>query len=193
MEEIVWDVLSATIDDKHLEILQALDKPRYDEDMATDLSIKATIVRKFLNDLHGYDLVRYNRMKNKETGWYTYIWERRNDKIIEYALKYIKLRMSEVSDKIEFETGNLMFYIPDGEAENKKAEELKEQATGEEAEAEEEDIVFNYITFMDAMSIDFKDPETGKHYVPFDNSVIIDDLKDEKNLYLEILNQLKAN
>ena len=65
-----------------IDVLEKLSEWRYDNDIADELDVKVVTVRRLLNELHEFDLVSYKRTKNKETGWYTYIWKKREDKSI---------------------------------------------------------------------------------------------------------------
>ena len=106
---IIRDVLIESLSEEHVNVLDQLIEPKYDEDVASELDLKATIVRTLLNDLHESGLVEYQRTKNKKTGWYTYLWVRREDKIIDYAQKYLQTALSELNLQLNDETQNVTF------------------------------------------------------------------------------------
>ncbi|MBU0762724.1 MAG: hypothetical protein KKD39_06830, partial [Candidatus Altiarchaeota archaeon] len=106
---VVRDVLVESLGKDHISVLEKLSEPRYDEDVAEELGMKATIVRTLLNDLHDNRLVEYQRTKNKKTGWYTYMWIRREDKLTEYVQNYIKTQLTELNSQLSDENGNVTF------------------------------------------------------------------------------------
>jgi len=106
---IIRDILAESLSVGHIDVLDRLSNPKYDEDVASELKLKATIVRTMLNDLHENSLVEYQRTKNKKTGWYTYLWVRREGKIREYAQKYLKTQLTELNTRLDDETKNVTF------------------------------------------------------------------------------------
>jgi transcription factor E len=106
---LVKDILVESLSEDHFNVLARLEKPKYDEDVAAELKVKATIVRTILNELHQSSLVEYQRTKNKRTGWYTYLWNRREDKISEFITNYLKKRLEELNKELDAETQNLTF------------------------------------------------------------------------------------
>ncbi|MFH1402972.1 MAG: hypothetical protein ABIH11_01725 [Candidatus Altiarchaeota archaeon] len=106
---IVQDILVESLSEDHFNVLKRLDKPKYDEDVAAELDLKATIVRTILNELHQNSLVEYQRTKNKRTGWYTYLWNRREDKIDSFISSYLSKRIDELNSALKDETGSITF------------------------------------------------------------------------------------
>jgi transcription factor E len=106
---IIRDVLVESLSDSHVSVLDRLNEPKYDEDVAGELKVKATVIRTLLNDLHQNSLVEYERSKNKKTGWYTYLWVRREDKIKEYVYTYVHTQLSELNTRLDDETKNVTF------------------------------------------------------------------------------------
>jgi len=102
-------ILLESMSDKHIKVLKKLSKPMYDYDISTPMGVKTTVVRKLLNELHGYSLVEYERIKDKKTGWYTYIWRRRDDKIVEYTKNSLGRNLRLLEDRLQEEQNNMMF------------------------------------------------------------------------------------
>lgn len=100
---ILNEILSESLGKEHISIIKKLSRPMYDEDLAADLGLKATIVRTLLNDLHAKRLVEYERIKNKATGWYTYIWKKRDDMIESYAKMYLEEKVNNLNTMLENE------------------------------------------------------------------------------------------
>jgi transcription factor E len=106
---VVKGVLLESLSENHINVLERLTSPKYDEDVAQELKIKATIVRTLLNDLHENSLVEYQRTKNKKTGWYTYLWVRRENKIKDFVQNYLKTQIFELNERLNDETRNVTF------------------------------------------------------------------------------------
>ena len=109
LNPVLVDVLNMSMSKDHVEIMRKLSKPKHDEDIAEELGIKATIVRTLLNDLHAKGLVEYDRMKNKKTGWYTYLWMKREDKVDEYLDGYLHQTLEELNGQLESEKDTPFF------------------------------------------------------------------------------------
>ena len=156
-------ILGETVSDAHIVILEKFAEPRYDEDVAEELSEKAVTIRKLLNELHDKSLVRYVRTKNPKTGWYTYVWDRRDDKIIEYCKNHVQGKIDKVDGKLDYETNNVMFACPCSE---------------------------EYFPTSKAMENDFLCLKCSEYVTGFDNSDIIRDLKEDKAELTEELKKL---
>ncbi|ODS35166.1 MAG: hypothetical protein A7315_14950 [Candidatus Altiarchaeales archaeon WOR_SM1_79] len=90
-----------------IDVLERLSDWRYDNDIAEELDVKVVTIRKLLNELHEFDLVTYRRAKNKETGWYTYIWKRREDKAADYVNEYLNFHLLNLRNNLEHEESNV--------------------------------------------------------------------------------------
>jgi len=64
-------------------IIQNLITPTTDEDLAKKLKVRVSEIRSALNKLHGMRLTQYSRTKDADTGWYTYKWNIRHDKVVD--------------------------------------------------------------------------------------------------------------
>jgi hypothetical protein len=58
-----------------ISIIREFDKDMSDEELARKTGIKASDVRVVLNRLHSYGLFAYTRVRDKDSGWYSYIWK----------------------------------------------------------------------------------------------------------------------
>lgn len=56
-------------------IIREFDKDMSDEELARKTGIKASDVRVVLNRLHSFGLFAYTRVRDKDSGWYSYIWK----------------------------------------------------------------------------------------------------------------------
>jgi transcription initiation factor TFIIE subunit alpha len=73
-EEHVRNLIMEIAGEKALSVAEALEEPLSDEDLASSCKIKVSEVRAVLNKLHSYGLTSYERTRDKESGWYSYIW-----------------------------------------------------------------------------------------------------------------------
>lgn len=64
-------------------IIQNLITPTTDEDLAKKLKVRVSEIRSALNKLHGMRLTQYSRTKDADTGWYTYKWNIRHNKVVD--------------------------------------------------------------------------------------------------------------
>lgn len=106
---ILFDILSETLGKEHVTVIERLSKPKQDDELAEELDIKATIVRTLLNNLHAKSLVEYERTKNKKTGWYTYVWKVREDKLEDYKKSYLEKKLNKLTSDFGSEMGLVTF------------------------------------------------------------------------------------
>jgi transcription factor E len=74
------------------DVIQLLDKPRTDEQIATALEIKINAARRILNILQGYGVTNYTTQKD-EKGWLSFFWYINTNKVDQF-LDYIKTNHS---------------------------------------------------------------------------------------------------
>lgn len=149
-KSVLRDILVEGLSEEHVSIIEKLSEPKYDEDVAAELKLKATIVRTLLNDLHINNLVGYERSKNKKTGWYTYLWNRRDDKVREYIQSYLKKRIEELNKQLETEREGMSFNCS-----------------------------CNRVPFEAAVELGFKCPECNEKMGEYNNSEIVDRIVNE--------------
>lgn len=73
-DEHIRNLVMEIAGEKALAVAAALEEPLSDEDLASSCKIKVSEVRAVLNKLHSYGLTSYERTRDKESGWYSYIW-----------------------------------------------------------------------------------------------------------------------
>ena len=106
---LLADILSEMMTKDHLTVIETLSKPKHDEDIAAELNLKATVVRTLLNDLHMKNLVEYERSKNKKTGWYTYLWKKREDRIDEFVKGHLSTKLADLNKQLDLEKDGVTF------------------------------------------------------------------------------------
>ena len=73
-DEHIRNLLLEVAGEKALAVAVELEEPLSDEDLASACKIKVSEVRAVLNKLHSCGLTSYERTRDKESGWYSYIW-----------------------------------------------------------------------------------------------------------------------
>jgi len=68
-----------------ISIIRDFDKDMSDEELARKTGIKASDVRVVLNRLHNIGLFFYTRLRDRDSGWYSYIWKMKEDKLKEFS------------------------------------------------------------------------------------------------------------
>jgi len=76
-----------------IDIIREFDKDMSDEELARKTGVKASDVRVVLNRLHNHGLFSYTRVRDRDSGWYSYIW------------KMSEGRLKELSDELLQGTG----------------------------------------------------------------------------------------
>ena len=147
---LLGEILAESMGKDHVTVIQKLSKPKHDEEIAAELNLKATVVRTLLNDLHSKNLVEYARSKNKKTGWYTYLWKKRDDKIEEYITFYLKEKYDKLNQQLQLEKDGVTFTCS-----------------------------CNRVSMGDAMENDFVCPECNESFVESDNLKMIKKLESE--------------
>jgi len=71
-----------------LEIVRNFYGSHSDEELSKNLSLRISDVRATLNRLHNEGLVKYARMKDTETGWYSYLWTLNKEKIVDWVARF---------------------------------------------------------------------------------------------------------
>jgi len=68
-----------------INIIRDFDKDMSDEELARKANIKASDARVVLNRLHSHGLFSYTRVRDRDSGWYSYIWKMSEDRLKEFA------------------------------------------------------------------------------------------------------------
>lgn len=142
---IVKDFLKSVAGDYALELVKiCIDKkkPLTDEEIGKKLPLKVTEIRTILNRLHYRGIACYQKTKNNKTGWYSYTWEIKNQRIAEILIENQAEEIQKLEKDIEFEGTHAFF------------------SAGKAMLAYPFEIAAEY---------NFKDPETGKALEAVDN------------------------
>ena len=87
-----------------IDVIREFDKDMSDEELAKKTGIKASDVRVVLNRLHSHGLFSYTRVRDKDSGWYSYIWKMSEGKLKEFGEKYGQEHEPEAVVALEGET-----------------------------------------------------------------------------------------
>ncbi|NCN65442.1 MAG: hypothetical protein GW779_05305 [Candidatus Altiarchaeum hamiconexum] len=97
----VNEILLKFFEEGCVDILPELNEYIRDEIISNRKNVKAPTVRKWLNLMHSYGLVEYTKTKDKQSGWFTYRWKIRTEKIAEFAMSDIDKEMNALLQKTE--------------------------------------------------------------------------------------------
>lgn len=132
-----------------LDVVLALLKKKEatDEELVQMLKMKANEVRKILYLLHNYNIAIYRRVRDEETGWYTYFWRINLENIKDLVIRRKREVLKKLKERLEYERSGNYYYCPNHNLKRYKFEEAME----------------NY----------FECPVCKSPLVPFDNSQMI--------------------
>ena len=71
-----------------IDVIREFDRDMSDEELAKKTGIKASDVRVVLNRLHSQGLFSYTRVRDKDSGWYSYIWKMSEGKLRDFGEKH---------------------------------------------------------------------------------------------------------
>ncbi len=97
----VREILLKYFEEGCVDILPELNDYIGDEIVSNKKNMKAPIIRKWLNLMHDKSIVEFNRTKDKKTGWFTYFWKIRPDKVVEFTVSDINKEIEKLTKEIE--------------------------------------------------------------------------------------------
>lgn len=159
-KEKINEVLEKSMSEEHVTIINKLSEPKRDEEIASELNFKETTVRTILNDLHAEGLVEYERSKNKETGWYTYTWQKRDNKIQEYVQSHLHQKLDRLETQLDQEQNGTMLACS-----------------------------CDRVPLNQAMEMDFICPECNEAFSTEENSMNLDEIRSQIDRINNLLNQ----
>ncbi|HHQ44829.1 MAG TPA: hypothetical protein ENN13_01670 [Candidatus Altiarchaeales archaeon] len=107
--EVIDNVIEESMSPQHLKVMKALVEPKKDLDLAQELGLEDTRVRIILNDLHERKLVCYTKTKNKNTGWVTHYWMKREDQLENYTKGYIAGKIKNINHFLSKDSNDMSF------------------------------------------------------------------------------------
>jgi len=150
-DEAISTSLHRLIGEEGLDLLEKFqeDGGFSDEELAEKTGINLNSVRHTLYTLYEKRLAEYRRLKNTETGWLTYLWTLRLDRVPGAVMEDMKMMLEKLEARETFE-GENDFYI------------CKNCGT---------------FTFNEVMELDFACPRCTQPVEHFDNEALLSALK----------------
>lgn len=96
-----------------VKICTKMKKPVTDEEIGKKLPLKITEIRAILNRLHYMGVAGYQKTRNNKTGWYSYTWEIRPERLAELILEEQTAEMHKLEQKLSFEKNYAFFSCSD--------------------------------------------------------------------------------
>ncbi len=83
-----------------------------DEIIGKALGLKITEIRAVLNRLHYRGIACYNKTRNSKTGWYSYTWNIKTNRIAELVLEKYAEELQKLKRKKQLEKNYALFSCP---------------------------------------------------------------------------------
>jgi len=134
-----------------------------DEEISNKTDIRLNEVRKILYRLYDYSLVASERLRDEHTGWFIFYWRLQPDQFEGFIQNQKRKILEKLETRLDYETSH-DFYSCFSEG-------------------------CERVTFEDAMETFFRCPKCDKLLQHFDNSEIIDGLRDKIDAIRKEFNQ----
>ncbi|WP_297506227.1 transcription factor E [Thermococcus sp.] len=137
-----------------VEVVKALEKVKEatDEELAEKTGIRINTVRRILYALNDQGLADFKRIRDPETGWYYYYWRLETKKLPEIIRAKKMAELKKLKEMLEEETSEIYYWC------------------GTEGHPR--------LTFDEAMEYEFQCPICGKMLMQYDNTKIVEELKE---------------
>ncbi|MCX6769089.1 MAG: hypothetical protein NT051_00205 [Candidatus Micrarchaeota archaeon] len=86
-----------------INIIRDFDTDMSDEELARRTNIRASDVRVVLNRLHSEGLFSYTRIRDKDSGWYSYIWKMSEDQLKRFTTDETVVEVGEIASESDGE------------------------------------------------------------------------------------------
>lgn len=73
--KIIQEYLTSNLGEESIKIIRAATEEMTDDALAVKCKLKVSEIRTVLNKMHSMRLAGYTRIRDKDTGWYSYIWK----------------------------------------------------------------------------------------------------------------------
>lgn len=165
----IQEFFSGSLGENSLRIIKLANAEMTDDELAAKAKLKVSEIRAVLNKLHNWRLARYTRIRDKETGWYSYIWHIDLSNTFGVYEKMLQDGINEQERALEESTTVFSFYCPKCSRENR-------------------------IDMETATNLSFKCPHCKKQLKEFKGSsqTIIEKLDELKKKYSSFKNSLEA-
>lgn len=117
--KFVQEYLTTNLGENSVRIIKAANAEMTDDALAAKCKLKVSEIRAVLNKLHNLRLAGYIRTKDKDTGWYSYVWRVNLSGISEVLDHSMQNEMDVLERKLNEATTIFSFYCPKCSKENK--------------------------------------------------------------------------
>ena len=108
--KIVQNYLTSNFGEESVKIIRAATENMTDEALAEKCKLKVSEIRMVLNKMHSMRLAEYTRIKDKDTGWYSYIWKINLGGIYEVLNQSMQGEINQLNNQLE-ENTTVLSYI----------------------------------------------------------------------------------
>ena len=109
---LVTDYFSANFGENSVRVIKAAMEEMTDDAIAARCKLKVAEVRAVLNKLYNYKLAEYKRIKDRDTGWFSYIWKIDVSNVLSVIQIQINSKIGELDNKVEKMNTDLLYYCP---------------------------------------------------------------------------------
>lgn len=99
----VSELLNRIAGDKAAKIVAKMSRGISDEELADACKMKVSDVRAVLNKLHSFGVADYTRLRDRETGWYSYVWNVWHEKLARIVDATKREEVRKFEEKLNYE------------------------------------------------------------------------------------------
>ena len=114
---ITEEFLKTVGGDYAIDLVKIWDKKKgniTDEELAKKLNVKITEIRTALNRLHYRGIACYQKSRNNKTGWYSYTWNIKSQRIAELVMERQAEEIQKITKRMELEKNYIYFHCKSG-------------------------------------------------------------------------------
>jgi len=109
---LVTDYLKSNFGENSIKIIAAAMEEMTDDAIAARCKLKVAEVRAVLNKLYNYRMAEYKRIKDRDTGWFSYLWKIDVSNILVIIKEQTAQRISELDTNLEKISTEFVYYCP---------------------------------------------------------------------------------
>lgn len=109
---LVVEYFKTNFGENSINIILAAMEEMTDDAIAARCKTKVAEVRATLNKLYNYRMAQYKRIKDRDTGWFSYLWKIDVSNILDIINEQTSSRIEELSNNIERMNTEFIYYCP---------------------------------------------------------------------------------
>jgi len=109
---VVQEYLTSNFGENAVKVIKAASGEITDDALAEKCKLKVSEIRRVLNKLHNTRLAAYTRSKDKDTGWYSYLWKVDLSSVYQVLDKTMQTEIDSLNQKFEESTTVFSYYCP---------------------------------------------------------------------------------